>query len=72
MAAATMKVLVDRTRCTGHGLCLRHAPEIFDHDDHGLAVVLQESLADAGTASLAAREAERNCPERAITLEESA
>ena len=63
-----MKVLVDRARCTGHGLCLRHAPEIFDHDDNGLAFVLPEVPTDVAGA----REAERNCPERAISVEESA
>jgi ferredoxin len=62
-----MKVFVDRARCTGHGLCLLHAPDIFDHDDTGLAVVLQEEPDDPA----AAREAEQNCPERAIRLEES-
>lgn len=63
-----MKVVIDRERCTGHGLCLRHAPEIFDHDDSGLAVVRPEVATDLAGA----REAERNCPERAISVEESA
>jgi ferredoxin len=62
-----IRVSVDRARCTGHGLCLRHAPEIFDHDDQGLAIVLPGVVTDVAGA----REAERNCPERAISVEES-
>ncbi|GAA0615375.1 ferredoxin [Sporichthya brevicatena] len=62
-----MKVVIDARRCSGHGLCLSHAPEIFEHDDAGMAVVRPGS----GNDLAAAREAEQNCPERAITVEVS-
>lgn len=64
--SARVRVRVDRDRCTGHGLCVLHAPEIFDHDDDGLAVVLAQPAGDLADVV----EAERNCPERAIRLEE--
>jgi ferredoxin len=33
-----MRVLVDRDRCEGHGLCEEHAPEAFELDDEGVVV----------------------------------
>lgn len=61
-----VRVSVDRTRCAGHGVCLIHAPAIFDMDDDGLSVVLDPRPSDVTSA----RRAEENCPERAIHLEE--
>ncbi len=61
-----VRVVVDRARCAGHGVCLIHAPDIFEVDDDGFSFVL-----DVFTANVfAARRAEENCPERAISLEE--
>ncbi len=59
-------VTVDRARCAGHGVCLIHAPAIFDLDDDGFSVVLDPIPRDV----TAARRAEENCPEQAIHLEE--
>jgi len=62
-----MKVVVDRSRCTGHGRCYLLAPELFEPDEEGLAlVVVAEPTTDQERF---ARLAEANCPERAITLE---
>ena len=30
-----MRILVDKTRCTGHARCNATAPEIFQLDDNG-------------------------------------
>jgi ferredoxin len=61
-----VRVSVDRSRCAGHAVCLIHAPAIFDVDDEGYSVVLDETPADIESA----QRAEINCPERAIHVEE--
>ena len=42
------------------------APKVFDADDVGHAVVLAEEV--SGESEAQAADAERNCPEGAITL----
>jgi ferredoxin len=61
-------VEVDPERCTGHGRCYMLAPEVFDADDGGYSVVRSE-LVPAGLEA-AARRAEANCPEDAVTVRE--
>jgi ferredoxin len=60
-----MLVSVDLTRCQGHARCNAICPEVFDLSDDGFVVLLKSTvgpdLADA------VREAELNCPERAIS-----
>lgn len=62
-----MKIRIDLDACTGHGRCYSLAPELFDADDYGHSVLLQEDVPDDLVDK--ARLAEANCPERAITLE---
>ncbi|WP_024804550.1 ferredoxin [Nocardia sp. BMG51109] len=62
-----MKATVDDDRCRGHGVCLGLCPEVFNLTDDGYAEVLVEDVPPEYEA--AAREAEQNCPERAIVLE---
>ncbi len=61
-----MRLVVDMTRCTGHGRCYALAPDVFDADDDGYCRpridVVPEALVDQ------ARLGERNCPEEAISL----
>ncbi|WP_414686963.1 ferredoxin [Mycobacterium sp.] len=57
---------VDADRCEGHGRCYTLAPEIFDADEVGHAIVLVEDV--SGERQAQAADAERNCPEAAITL----
>jgi ferredoxin len=62
-----MRVEVDPERCQGHNRCYVLAPELFDVDDYGNAVV----RGDGGVAAELepkARLALANCPEYAITL----
>jgi ferredoxin len=59
-------VSVDPDRCVGHGRCYTLAPDIFDADEIGHAVVLVEDV--SGVAEVHARTGEQNCPEQAITL----
>jgi len=65
-----MRVTVDAERCQGHQMCSIAAPEVFGSDNYGYAVVLVPGdLPEALEA--AARRAEANCPERAISLQVS-
>jgi ferredoxin len=59
-------VSVHRDVCVGSGYCQRIAPEVFDLDESGLAVVLLAH--PAGPQLDAAREAEGSCPSLAITV----
>jgi ferredoxin len=60
------RVRVDADRCVGHGRCYTLAPNVFDADEVGHAVVLAEEVSGEGETQAA--DAERNCPEGAITL----
>jgi len=60
------KVVVDADRCTGHGRCYTLAPDVFDADEVGHSAVLVDEV--SGELEAQAVTAERNCPERAITL----
>lgn len=55
-------------RCTGHGACYTHCPEVFSPDEEGYAVV-DESAVEANVDQV--RYAVMVCPERAIELVES-
>ncbi len=39
-----MKIHVDAEKCQGHNRCYALAPELFDVDDYGNAVVIGEAL----------------------------
>lgn len=66
-----MKILIDTSRCTGHGRCYSLTPEVFDADDEGYGMVLAEQVEAGGPLAEEAMRAVRNCPESAIRLEES-
>jgi ferredoxin len=65
--SATVKIVLDADRCTGHGRCYSLAPELFDSDDEGHSVVLATEV-PAGLEPQA-RLAVENCPESCISLE---
>jgi ferredoxin len=60
-----MKVAVDGTLCAGHAQCVIACPSVFDSDDQGYAVLLNDGVVPAGDEQ-AASDAIAACPERAI------
>ena len=64
-----MRIEFNRDKCQGHNRCYMLAPDLFDVDDEGYAI-----LRDAGTVPVElerqARLAADNCPEFAIVLVE--
>jgi ferredoxin len=62
-----MKVKVEGSICQGHTLCAMAAPKVFQLDDEdGHASAISEDVAPELEAS--AHEAQRSCPEQAITI----
>ncbi len=62
-----MKISYDRDLCQGHNRCYLLAPELFDVDDDGYAVLLVPGEVPADSEEKAKLAAD-NCPEYAITL----
>jgi ferredoxin len=63
-----MKAFVDKELCIGCGLCESICPKVFKMDDNGLAEAVSEDL-DPEQAD-GAKEAEAECPVRAIKTRE--
>ena len=61
-----VQVHADREVCIGAGMCVLTADAVFDQDDDGIVVLLDERPADA----TAARDAVANCPSGALSLTE--
>jgi ferredoxin len=68
--ARSMRVRVDADKCQGHNRCYALAPELFDVDDYGQAVVIGDGEVSAELEEKA-RLAVANCPEYAISLDET-
>jgi ferredoxin len=64
-----MRVVVDTDKCQGHNRCYALAPELFDVDDYGTAVVIGDGTVRPGLEDKA-RLAVANCPEYAISIED--
>ena len=64
-----MKVVVDRSRCTGLGHCEVTAPAVFQIDDDGDLVILTGSVAPDQLDAV--RTAVELCPTEALALLES-
>lgn len=62
-----MRLHLDSSKCEAHGLCYSRAPQLFDSDDEGYAVLIQPEPEekDRSFAELAVQ----TCPEQAISLE---
>jgi ferredoxin len=60
-------VRVDADLCVGHGRCYVLAPDVFDADEFGHCIVLEEQVGAPLEAQ--ARMGAENCPEQAITIE---
>jgi len=63
-----MRVRLDRALCCGHGRCYALCPELFDEDDAGHAVLVEETVPP--DLEERARNAAENCPEMAISVED--
>jgi ferredoxin len=64
-----MKIRYDRDACQGHGRCYTLAPDLFDADDEGYAVLrIDGDEVPAGQEDAAALAAD-NCPEFAIEVD---
>jgi ferredoxin len=61
-----MRVAVDPGKCEGHARCWEICPEVFELDDEGHSFISNPDV-PAGLEEKV-REAEANCPERAITV----
>lgn len=62
-----MKLRIDTDACTGHGRCYSLAPELFDADEYGHAVLIGDDVPEELAEK--ARVAVANCPERAISID---
>ncbi|MEV0702846.1 ferredoxin [Saccharopolyspora sp. NPDC050389] len=63
-----MKVEIYPDKCCGSGQCVLAAPTVFDQDDDGIIVLLQEN--PAAMAKPEIEEAIAACPTAAIELAE--
>lgn len=61
-----MRITVNRAVCVGAGQCATLAEELFDQDDDGIVVLLDEAPGPGQHS--AARRAVSLCPARAITI----
>ena len=62
-----MRLEIDSDKCQGHNRCYALAPELFDVDDYGSAMVLNDGIVPAELEEKA-RLAIANCPEFAISV----
>ncbi len=65
-----MRVQLDSEKCQGHNRCYALAPELFDVDDFGQAVLLVDGDVPDELHEKA-RLAAANCPEFAIKIVEN-
>jgi ferredoxin len=61
-----MKIVLDRPRCEGHGLCEEAAPQLMHLDDNGELVLDREEVDEADAAL--ANAAVRVCPVAALRI----
>jgi ferredoxin len=64
-----MKLVVDRPRCEGHGLCEEAAPSLLHLDDDGELVIDRADVEEGSGDVAAASAAVRVCPVAALSLE---
>jgi ferredoxin len=61
-----MRIEVDGDACTGHGRCYSLAPDVYEADEEGYCATRSAEVPPELEEQ--ARQAARNCPERAITV----
>ncbi|HEY4006608.1 MAG TPA: ferredoxin [Pseudonocardia sp.] len=63
-----MKIVVDWDKCSGLGMCEAEAPELFEVQDDGSLVVLNDSPDEDARAE--AEAAVESCPTEALSIVE--
>ncbi|WP_055476260.1 ferredoxin [Gordonia sp. HS-NH1] len=61
-----MKVMLDKARCTGLGICESLASDFFEIDDDGSLLVLKDEVTDADLMEV--EEAIAGCPTEALRV----
>ncbi|MFF4260224.1 ferredoxin [Streptomyces sp. NPDC001663] len=61
-----MKILLDRGKCTGLGICESMAPDVFEVDDDGALVLRTDTVPEGRLAEIEA--AVTSCPTEALRL----
>ena len=59
-----MSLVIDSTKCQGHGRCVMIEPDLFDVDDDGYGIVLNAEPSPELLESM--QKAIDSCPEEAI------
>ncbi|MGI8336923.1 ferredoxin [Actinomadura scrupuli] len=65
---AAMKVVVDRVKCAGLGICEAQSPGTFEIDENGEVVILDEEVGPDRLEEI--RDTVASCPTRALSLVE--
>ena len=63
-----MRIVVDLDRCTGLGMCEAEAPELFEVQDDGSLVILNDTPTEQQRAE--AEAAVGSCPTEALSIVE--
>ncbi|HEX4361092.1 MAG TPA: ferredoxin [Pseudonocardia sp.] len=63
-----LRIVVDRDKCTGLGMCEAEAPDLFEVQDDGTLLVLEEKPGESQREE--AEAACMSCPTEALTLVE--
>ena len=63
-----MKVTVDRTKCTGLGICESIAPGTFEVDDEGALEIRTVEISSANLQAI--EQAVSSCPTEALSIED--
>lgn len=67
ISKVTLRVVADRSRCCGYGLCAQVCPQVYKLDADGL-VYLDSDIVPAGLED-EAREGAAACPAEALAVE---
>jgi ferredoxin len=62
------RIVVDYDKCTGLGICESIAPDVFEVDDDGSLLILEESPDESRRGEL--QEAVDGCPTGALSIED--
>jgi ferredoxin len=62
------RIVVDYDKCTGLGICESIAPDVFEVDDDGSLLILEETPDESRRGEL--QEAVDGCPTGALSIED--